>query len=227
MINLSSHAYSEASNALAQVIMREDASAEDVQGAIQGLASAISDELRGSYESASGDRTALASRGFKVLTSEENAYFTTFAKAALNSRTMAEFADLTTGANLPQTIIDDVMTYVKSQHPFLAAINVSAVNSVTKIYLNATSVQEALWGPLDAAITKEITGAFKELDATQNKLSAFAMVSQDELKLGPTYLDALVVATVGEAISNGLEHGFVSGPGCTSPSASTATFPLA
>ena len=105
MINLSSHAYSEASNALAQVIMRDDASAEDVQGAIQGLASAISDELRDSYESASGDRTALASRGFKVLTSEENAYFTTFAKAALNSRTMAEFADLTTGANLPQQLL--------------------------------------------------------------------------------------------------------------------------
>ncbi len=217
MINLSSHAYSEASNSLAQVIMREDASAEDVQGAIQGLASAISDELRGSYESASGDRTALASRGFKVLTSDETAYFTTFAKAAQTARTMAEFADLTTGANLPQTIIDDVMTYVKTQHPFLAAINVRAVNRITKIYLNATSAQEALWGTLDAAITKEITGAFKELDATQNKLSAFAMVSRDELALGPTYLDALVVATVGEAISNGLEHGFVAGTGLHQP----------
>jgi len=43
------------------------------------------------------------------------------------------------------------------------------------------------------------------------------MVSRDELELGPTYLDALVVATVGEAISNGLEHGFVSGTGLHQP----------
>ena len=217
MITLSSHAYAEASNALAQVIMREDASAEDVQGAIQGLASAISDEVRGSYESANGDRTALASRGFKVLTSDETTYFTTFAKAAQTARTMAEFADLTAEVDIPQTVIDDVMSYVQAQHPFLAALNMRAVNKITKIYLNSTSTQEAAWGQLDAAVTKEILGAFKELDASQNKLSAFAIVSQDELKLGPTYLDALVVATVGEAISNGLEHGFVSGTGLHQP----------
>jgi hypothetical protein len=216
-INLNSKSYADATQALAKTIMSPDATAEDVDGAFQALASAISDDVRGSYESANGDRTALASRGFKVLTSEETAYFTTFAKAAQTARTMAEFADLTSGADLPQTVIDDVMAYVKAQHPFLAALNTRAVNRITKIFLNATSTQEAVWGPLDAAITKEITGAFKELDATQNKLSAFAMVSQDELKLGPTYLDALVVATVGEAISNGLEHGFVAGTGLHQP----------
>ena len=217
MIKLTSNAYADASNRLAQVIMREDASTDDVDSAIQGLASAISDELRGSYESASGDRTALASRGFKVLTSEETAYFTTFAKAAKTARTMADFADLTTGVNVPQTVIDDVMSYVRTAHPFLAALNMRAVSKITKMFFNATGAVEAVWGPLDSAITEEIKGAFMELDATQNKLSGFAMIKRDELELGPTYLDALVIATIGEAVSNGYEHGFVSGTGINQP----------
>jgi HK97 family phage major capsid protein len=216
-IKLTSTGYAEASQALASVIMRDNATSEDVDGAIQGLAGAISDEIRGSFESANNDRSALASRGFKVLTSDEATYFDRFSKAAQTSHTKAEFIDSMTGADLPQTIIDDVMTSVKANHPFLAAINTRAVARITKIYLNAGAVQEALWGELDDAITKEVVGAFSEFDATQNKLSAFAMIAQDELKLGPNYLDALVVATIGEAISNGLEHGIVSGNGLKQP----------
>jgi HK97 family phage major capsid protein len=216
-IKLTSNAYAEASNALAQTIMRDDATQEDVNNAIQGLASSISDEIRGSYESADNDRTALASRGFKVLTAEERAYFDRFAKAAQTARTKAEFIDNMNNADLPQTVIDDVMNYVAAQHPFLAALNIRAVSRITKIYTNAGATQEALWGDLGDAISKEITGAFKEIDATQNKLSAYAMISQDELELGPTYLDALIIASLGEAVSNGLEHGFVSGTGLKQP----------
>jgi HK97 family phage major capsid protein len=216
-IKLTSNAYAEASNALAQTIMRDGATSGDVDGAIQELAFAISDEIRGSFESAGNDRQALASRGFKVLTSEERVYFDRFAKAATAAHTKAEFIDNMDGANLPQTVIDDVMSYVQSQHPFLAALNIRAVSRITKIYTNAGAAQEALWGDLGDAITKEITGAFKELDATQNKLSAYAMISKDELELGPTYLDALIIASLGEAVSNGLEHGFVSGTGLKQP----------
>jgi HK97 family phage major capsid protein len=216
-IKLTSNAYAEASNALAQTIMREDATQDDVDASIQGLAAAITDEVRSSFESADNDRTALASRGFKVLTAEERAYFDRFAKAAQTARTKAEFIDNMGKADLPQTVIDDVMNYVAAQHPFLAALNIRAVSRITKIYTNAGATQEALWGDLGDAISKEITGAFKEIDATQNKLSAYAMISQDELKLGPTYLDALIIASLGEAVSNGLEHGFVSGTGLKQP----------
>jgi len=216
-INLNSKPYADATQALATALMSADPSSADVETAFQDLAMAITDEVRRSYESADNDRAALASRGFKVLTSAENAYFTRFAKAAQTSRTKAEFIDSMSGADLPQTVIDDVMSYVKAAHPFLAALNTRAVNRITKIYTNAGATQEALWGDLDDTITKEILGAFREIDATQNKLAAFAMVAQDELKLGPVYLDALVVSTIGEAISNGLEHGYVSGTGVKQP----------
>lgn len=216
-IKLTSTGYAEASQALASVIMREDATSEDVDGAIQGLAGAISDEVRGSFEAANNDQSALASRGFKVLTSDERAYFDRFAKAARQSSAKAEFVSTMEGADLPQTVIDDVMANVKSNHPFLNAINIRAVNRITKVYLNAGTVQKAAWGELDAAITQEITGAFKEFDAAQNKLSAFAMISKDELELGPAYLDALIVATVGEAISNGLEYAIIDGNGLHMP----------
>ena len=71
----------------------------------------------------------------------------------------------------------EFMSYVKAAHPFLAALNTRAVNRITKIYTNAGATQEALWGDLDDTITKEILGAFREIDATQNKLAAFAMRS--------------------------------------------------
>lgn len=217
MIKLTSNRYAEASQALADTLMRSDATSDEVKESFQDLVESISDEVRSTFESCNRDETALASRGFKVLTSEERTYFDRFAKAAQTAHTKAEFVDNMDGANLPQTVIDDVMAYVQAAHPFLGALNVRAVSRITKIYTNAGVAQEALWGDLGDAVTKEIVGAFAEIDATQNKLSAFAMISQDELVLGPTYLNTLIVAALGEAIANGLEHGFVAGTGLKQP----------
>lgn len=217
MIKLTSHAYTDATQALADTLMREDATKDQISSAMDGLASAIQSEVSDSFQSANDDRAALASRGFKVLTSAEDAYFRKFAEAAQTSRTVDDFDSKMEHADLPQTVIDDVMTNVKGNHPFLAAINSRAVSRITKIYLNAGASQEAAWGDLDDAIAKEIVGSFAEIDATQNKLSAFAMVSKDELALGPTYLDALVTSTIAESIANGLEHGYIGGTGLKQP----------
>lgn len=216
-IKLKSGAYLEASQHLADTVMSEGATAEQLAEAVDGLAGAIHDEVTEQFRSANGDRAVLAQRGFRQLTDEEAKYYQRIADAAMTAKTHQDFVASTEGMNLPQTVIDEVMSQVKRNHPLLEAINARAVARITKIFFSTGAAQEAVWGELDSAIAHEIQGAFREVDAAQNKLSAFCQISRDELALGPVYLSALMTATLAEAISNGLERAVVTGTGLNQP----------
>lgn len=215
---IASASYRAAAQRLADIMTAEDSTSEQLSDGIEQLASAVADEVREQFVSADGDNRVLEARGFRTLTSEERAYYERFADAAMNARSYQDFVSSMEGANLPQTVIDEVMEAVKLNHPLLGMIRSRAVARITKMYFNATSAtQKAQWGDLDSAIVAEITGGFKEIDATQQKLSAFAQISQDELKLGPTYLNELVVSSVAESIANGLEDAVINGTGLHQP----------
>ena len=213
-----SASYRDAAQRLANIMTAEDSTSEQLSDGIEQLASVITDEVREQFVSADGDNRVLEARGFRTLTSEERAYYERFIDAAQHARSYQDFVSSMNGANLPQTILDEVMEAAKLNHPLLGMIRSRAVTRITKMYFNATSAtQKATWGELDSTIVQEITGGFKEISATQQKLSAFAQISQDELKLGPTYLNQLVVSTVAESISNGLEDGIINGIGLSQP----------
>ena len=74
-----------------------------------------------------------------------------------------------------------------------------------------------MWGELNSTITKEITSAFKIVDITQNKLSAFAAIPLDMLDLGPTFLDSYIRTVLKDALLCGLEKAIVAGTGKNQP----------
>ncbi|MBP3664572.1 MAG: phage major capsid protein, partial [Tyzzerella sp.] len=64
---------------------------------------------------------------------------------------------------------------------------------------------------------KEISSAFKVVEITQCKLSAFAVIERDMLDLGPTFIDNYIRTFLKEALYCALEQGIISGNGLNMP----------
>ena len=84
-------------------------------------------------------------------------------------------------------------------------------------YCMITRNKRRFGGTITAEIVKEITSAFKAIDITQLKLSAFAVIEKGMLDLGPIFLDGYIRAVLKEAMYLGLEYGAVSGTGHEEP----------
>ena len=96
-------------------------------------------------------------------------------------------------------------------------MNATTVSGLTRMMMNTNGEQKAAWGKLTSKIIEELTSGFKEVDVTQDKLSAFLPISKAMLDLGPAWLDKYVREVLTEALANGLEHGIVNGTGKDQP----------
>ena len=206
---------------LMQAMKSEDN--EQIIQAWQAFHDSIAEQVRQDYDAVkdSNDAAVLAQRGFRQLTSKEKAWYQKFIDAARSTNPKQAFTTLI-GSDveddlMPETIIEDVYRELEEQHPLLAAIGVQNVGFSTKWVLNDHSKQMAAWGEINSEITKEITSAFRVIDITQNKLSAFVAIQLDMLDLGPVFLDAYIRRCLLEALACGLEDGIVNGTGLNQP----------
>lgn len=202
--------------------MKSDDEAQ-IKEAWQSFHDSITEKLKQDYEvvANSNDAAVMAQRGFRQLTTKETKWYQKVIDALRSNNPKQAFTDLI-GSDLeedlmPETIIQDVYKYLVEEHPLLKAIGVQYVAYATKWIWNDHSKQSAAWGEVNSEITKEITSAFKVIDVTQNKLSAFACIQLDMLDLGPTFLDAYIRRVLIEAMAVGLEYGIVNGNGLTEP----------
>lgn len=161
------------------------------------------------------DSTILAKRGIHQLTSEENKFYQSIISAMNSSNPRQAVTDINIA--FPETVIDNVIADIKTEHPLLSAINFTNTTILTKMIINKQGAQLATWGPLDSAITKELQGAIGKIDLTLCKLSAFMPISKDMLNVGPAWIDAYVRATLTEAIALALETAIVNGTGKNEP----------
>lgn len=169
---------------------------------------------------ASNDAAILAQRGYRQLTSSETKWYERVIEALNSDNPKQAFATIIGTDDedmMPTTILDDVYKHLEEEHPLLAAINFQNVGYLTKWVLNDHTTQSAVWGTITAQITKEITSAFKVIDITQSKLSAYAIIEQGMLDLGPTFLDGYIRKCLAEALASGLEAAIVSGNGVNTP----------
>lgn len=162
------------------------------------------------------DSTILAKRGIHQLTKQETKFYQSWIdtiKGSSNPRQALTNMDIV----LPQTIIDNVMDDVKDNHPLLDMIDFENMTVLTKMLFNKNGIQLAQWGKITDTITKELSGAFEELDLKHNKLTAFLPVAKDMLDAGPVWLDSYVRAVLSEAVAYGLEEGIINGDGNNMP----------
>lgn len=205
----------EAVKALAQALATDDAT--QVEQAIDALRVSIAEDVTAQYQEAvsAHDAAVLAQRGFRQLTVSETAYYQGVIEALSSANPRQALVDFSAMPDkmMPTSIFDQILKDIREAHPLLDAVNVVNVGFVTEWLRNRHTRQLAAWGSVGDAITKEITSAFEVIDVKQGKLSSFALVSIDMLRLGPTWLDGYVRTVVGEVIACGLEDGIVNGKG--------------
>ena len=183
----------------------------------------VADNIRRDFEQfrETKDDSVLAQRGYRVLTSAEQAWYKNVSAALKSSKTQQAFIDILKSDDkddlMPETIIDDVLRYLVETRPLLSKIRFQNAGFSTKWIINDNSVQRGGWGEIDAKITQEIKGSLKVVDIQQAKYSAFCVVPLDILDMGPQFLDAFVRATMAEALGLGLEEAIVKGTGVSMP----------
>ena len=193
---------------------------EEFENGLQEMFQNIHDQIIA--EAASVQNTAdvavLAQRGVRQLTSEERSFYNTVIDAMKASGASNPMMVLTNvDKTFPLTIITQVMEDMKQAHPLLAAVDTVSVTGLAKILLNTDAGDNATWGALESEITKEITSGFREIDMTQNKLSAYMPISIDMLELGANWLDTYIRTCLSEALAIGFENAIVTGTGKDMP----------
>lgn len=184
--------------------------------AIAEFSQQLQDAMMQEANDASADNAALAARGVRVLTSKEKKYYEALIKA-MESGSNIHQAITNLDVAMPDTIIDAVLDDIQSEFPLLDAIDFRNTTAITKWFYNKQGVQQAAWGALDSAITKELSGSIGDMNLTQCKLTAYMVISKDFLKLGPAWLDRYVRAILSEANGLALEMAVVDGDGQNSP----------
>lgn len=205
----------DASQAMREAFESGDATA--VQSAFEAFGSAIAAKVQSDFESANGDKSILAQRGFRVLTSEETKYYEAIIDAGKKSNPKQVYDGLMDSKIMPKTVIEDVYKNLTEEHPLLNRINFQSVEYLTRWILNDHTAQTAVWGPVNSEITEKITSAFKTVEVTQCKLSAYAVIEKDMLDLGPSFLDNYIRTFLKEALAKALEKAIVSGTGKNQP----------
>lgn len=188
----------------------------EIKDAFEQYGNAIAASVQADFEAAHGNQTILLQRGFRVLTSEEKAYYQSVIKAG-KEKTVQAMNGLLSDKVMPVTIIEDVYKELTTEHPLLSRINFVSVEYLTRWILNDHTVDTAVWGEVNDEIVKEITSGFRTVEITQCKLSAFAVIELDMLDLGPVFLDNYVRTFLKESLLMALEKAIISGNGVNCP----------
>lgn len=219
MLNFNNLKQKDAAVALQKAMSEGDE--EKIQQAWGGFQQSIVDTVKADFMQyqMTQDKTILSQRGYRQLTNTEEKYYEKFIEASKSPNPKQAFVDLAglPEGVMPETIIEDVFKELVEEHPLLDKINFTYAKYMTKWVLNDHTLDAAVWGELNSEIAKQITSAFKIVDITQNKLSAFAAIPLDMLDLGPTFLDAYIRAVLKDALLCGLEKAIVDGTGKNQP----------
>ena len=189
---------------------------KEIKQAWNNFHDSIVKTVKADYEDAlqSNDKNILSQRGFRVLTNAEQKFYEKFIEGAKSSTPKQALTDLLTTENgMPETIIEDVYKDLVDEHPLLAKVKFQNVKYLTTWLLNDHTPDQAVWGEINAEITKQIESGFKTFNITQGKLSAYLVIPVDMLDLGPAFLDNYIRTILKEVMACGLEYGIVKGTG--------------
>ena len=202
---------------LSDAIAKNDENA--VQQALDKLSGfyseVITEQINGTLEDV--DKTILAGRGVRQLTSQETKYYQALIKAMKDPNPKQAIANIDVA--FPQTVVDTVIEDIIAEFPLLSAVDFGDTATITKMIYNTQGVQKATWGALGLGKNgvTELTGNIAEIDLTFAKLFAYMVVNQDMLDAGPAWIDRYVRGILVESLGLGAEDGIVAGTGVNQP----------
>lgn len=194
----------------------KDGDETQVQDALKGWMEEIQNNIRTDFEQyqETHDQSILDRRGIHALTSEETKFYNALIESVRDKKVLNA---TNAGPALPITVVERVLESVKKDHPFINAIDPTVVGAITKILKRKGKLAKAVWGEITDEIKTEIKGDLAVADLVAAKLTAFLLLSQDYIELGPTWLDAYVRQCLEEALALGIEDGVINGTGVKQP----------
>ncbi|MES1051933.1 phage major capsid protein [Bacillus thuringiensis] len=188
----------------------QDGTAEEQSVALNSMIEALAIDVRADIlnqvNESMVDRSIMQSRGANVLTSEEMKFF----------NAVVEDGGFKSTETLPKTTQERIFDDLVQGHPLLEHIGLENLGAVTE-FIYGDPEGAAVWGPLFGDIKGQLNATFRKESITQLKLTAFIPLANDMLKLGPVWVERYVRTMITEAMSVGLERGFVAGTGKNEP----------
>lgn len=173
---------------------------------IGALATDVRADILNQVNESMVDRSIMQSRGANVLTSDEMKFF----------NAVVEEGGFKSTETLPKTTQERIFDDLVEDHPFLQHIGLENLGAVTE-FVYGDPEGAAVWGPLFDGIKGQLNATFRKDSISQLKLTAFIPLANDMLKLGPVWVERYVRTMITEAMSVGLERGFVAGTGKNEP----------
>lgn len=201
-----SETFQNAKAALTAVLGKEDVTEQETTEAYENYFNALQTEVASAITKQVNnemlDRSILQQRGQNVLTSEETKFF----NAAVVE------GGFTDDSILPVTTQERVFEDLVQEHPLLEALGLQDLGAVTR-FITSDPTKAYAWGKLFGDIKGQVNAAFGEETISQFKLTAFAVIPDDMLILGPVWIERYVRTLLVESYSVGLEFGYVNGRG--------------
>ncbi|UOE96070.1 phage major capsid protein [Alkalihalobacillus sp. LMS39] len=174
---------------------------------IQDMMNSVVKEAKQAEEE-NWDAQVLASRGVRVLTTEEKKFY----NAAIEAESFDEVIKL-----MPPTVFERVFEDLEKEHPLLSLVNFQQTGATTAWVLRKPGEPVAFWGDVTAAIQEMLDEGFRTIEQGMFKLSGFLVVSKAMFELGPTWLDRYVRTFMSEVVADELENVIVKGDGDKKP----------
>ncbi|WP_349730447.1 phage major capsid protein [Peribacillus frigoritolerans] len=188
----------------------QEGNAEEQSKALNNMLEALAQDVQGDImnqvNTSMLDRSIMQARGANVLTSEETKFFNVVIE-------VGGFKDTET---LPKTTQERIFDDLVEGHPLLQQLGIQNLGAVTE-FIYGDPEGAAVWGPLFGDIQGQLNATFRKESISQLKLTAFIPLSNDMLKLGPVWVERYVRTMISEAMSVGLERGYVAGTGKDMP----------
>ncbi|AXN40666.1 phage major capsid protein [Peribacillus butanolivorans] len=188
----------------------QEGSAEEQSAALNNMLEALAQDVQGDImnqvNTSMLDRSIMQARGANVLTSEETKFFNVVIEKG-------GFKDTET---LPKTTQERIFDDLVEGHPLLQQLGIQNLGAVTE-FIYGDPEGAAVWGQLFGDIQGQLNATFRKESISQLKLTAFIPLSNDMLKLGLVWVERYVRTMISEAMSVGLERGYVAGTGKDMP----------
>lgn len=203
---------SEARLAFNKVSKQDDATPEQINAAMEEYITAIAEDagaqVRAEYEELKNvtDNNVLAARGIPVLTAEETKFYNEVVK------TGGFDSDLV----WPETILERVFEDLQEEHPILKIVNFTPTVGRVKV-IRARRKGVAVFGPIHKDLEGQLDAEFGAEEFTQLALTAFFLISNDTLDLGPRWINRFINLSLREAVRDIWAEKIITGTGNDEP----------
>lgn len=194
------------------VSKNENATPEEINSALEEYVTAIAEDagkqVKAEYDELKNvtDNAVLAARGIPTLTADETKFYNEAIKKG-------GFDD---DIVWPETILERIFENLQQEHPILNIINFTPTVGRVKV-VRARRTGVAVFGQLSKDLEGQLDSQFGATEFVQLALTAFFLISNDTLDLGPRWIDRFINISLSEAVRDIWAEKVITGTGNDEP----------